>query len=103
MPLFSYTATNNEGKKIVGQQEADSRDQIVQMLHDQSLVVISVEEKIEIDFKKLGSIQIGGVPLNEKSSLYKAIINYARCRPTRDPSAGYHCSADRERFSKREA
>jgi type IV pilus assembly protein PilC len=66
MPLFSYTATNSEGKKIVGQQEAETRDQVVQMLHDQSLVVISIEEKVELDLKKLGSLQIGGVPLSEK-------------------------------------
>ncbi len=66
MTKFTYEAATKKGKRVKGTREAKSRDEVARSLHSQELVVISISESIGIDFSKLGSVQIGGVPLKEK-------------------------------------
>ncbi len=66
MGEFKYVATKRTGEKVEGVTDADTREKVVDFLHEQDLIVVSIDEKVGIDFKKLGSFQIGGVPLKEK-------------------------------------
>ncbi|KXK26588.1 MAG: Type II secretion system protein F [candidate division WS6 bacterium OLB20] len=66
MPLFSYRATKPTGEQVAGERQAETREEIISMLHEQGLIVISIEQKIGFSFDNLGDIQIGGVPLTEK-------------------------------------
>lgn len=66
MPTFKYIATSKQGKKITGEREAETREEVASFLHDQDLVVLRVDQSVGIDWKKLFSLQIGGVPLAEK-------------------------------------
>lgn len=73
MPQFSYTATNKQGKKISGVQDAENRDQVANILHEQSLVIISIDEKIDVGLNQLLQMQIGGLPLSEKVIFVKQL------------------------------
>lgn len=66
MAIYSYIAANKQGKKITGEHDAETRDEVALFLHEQELVVISIQEKIGIDWKKLMQLQIGGIPLKDK-------------------------------------
>jgi len=66
MPLYTYRATKQSGQQVTGERKAENREEILQFLHEQGLIVISIEEKIGFSFDNLGDIQIGGVPLTEK-------------------------------------
>ncbi|MBL8014835.1 MAG: type II secretion system F family protein [Candidatus Doudnabacteria bacterium] len=66
MAEFSYIAVTKKGQKVTGTRESDSRDEVAKFLHQQDLTVISIDENLGLDFKRLGSIQIGGVPLKER-------------------------------------
>lgn len=66
MPNFTYVATTRQGKQVKGSQDAENRDQVAQALHDQGLVIITIQEKLDIGLKQFLNIQIGGMPLSEK-------------------------------------
>ncbi len=73
MSIFNYEATTRQGKKVTGTRESENSDDVANFLHDQGLVVISINENVGIDFKKLSSIQVGGIPLAEKSIFVKQL------------------------------
>jgi type IV pilus assembly protein PilC len=73
MSVFTYEATSRQGQRVTGTREAESRDDVATFLHDQGLVVITISENVGIDFKKLGSIQIGGIPLSERVIFVKQL------------------------------
>jgi type IV pilus assembly protein PilC len=66
MAQFAYQATTKQGQLISGTHEAETQDEVATFLHDQGLVVISIEEDLGFNWNKLKSIQIGGVPLNDR-------------------------------------
>lgn len=66
MANFNYVAFNQKGKRIAGKYESDTRDQVADYLHGQGLTVISINEDITESIKKLGSFQIGGIPIKER-------------------------------------
>lgn len=66
MPVYKYKAAQADGTVIENEKKAESRDEIVDMLHQQGLMVVSIEEKVGLDFEKLSDIQIGDMPLKEK-------------------------------------
>ena len=43
---FNYIASDKEGKTIKGIMEADTREEVVNKLHAQGFLVMSIEEKI---------------------------------------------------------
>ena len=63
---FNYVATKKTGEKVTGQLEAASRDEVADSLHRQELIVVKIDDSPGFDLKKLGSFQIGGIPLKEK-------------------------------------
>ena len=73
MSVFTYEATSKQGQKVTGTREAETRDDVANFLHDQGLVVITINENVGIDFKKLGSIQVGGIPLTERVIFVKQL------------------------------
>jgi type IV pilus assembly protein PilC len=73
MKEFKYVAAQQNGQRIEGKQKAERASEVVDYLHQKGLVVISVEETLGVDFSKLGSFQIGGIPLKEKMLLTKQL------------------------------
>lgn len=66
MAKYYYTARTKAGELRKGDIEAASEGQVADLLRSKGLVVVSVETSQGIDFQKLGSGNIGGVPINEK-------------------------------------
>lgn len=66
MPKFTYIATSRSGQKSTGEVEAETRDEVANSLHQQGLVVVSIDENLALDLDSLMNIQIGGVPLAER-------------------------------------
>lgn len=66
MSLYEYVAVDNAGKNIRGEYEAKNRNEVVSFLHEKSLVVVHVDEKIKMGFKDILSFNIGGIPLTNK-------------------------------------
>ncbi|MFQ5492617.1 MAG: type II secretion system F family protein [Candidatus Dojkabacteria bacterium] len=66
MPNYSYKATKQTGEAVAGTRKAENREEVVKFLHDQGLIVISIEQKLGLNIGNLNEIQIGGVPLKEK-------------------------------------
>lgn len=73
MKEYSYVASKKDGTQIKGVRKAESPNQIVEYLHENNLVVGSIQENIGLDFKRLAEIQIGGLPLKEKMILTKQL------------------------------
>ena len=71
MAIFNFEAADKQGKIISGKREADSAKEIVDYLHSQDLIVITIEEGF--DFKNILNLQIGGVPFKEKVFLIKQL------------------------------
>ncbi|MBN1331612.1 type II secretion system F family protein [Candidatus Dojkabacteria bacterium] len=71
---FSYTASDKNGKLVKAVIEADTRDEVVNTLHAQGLIVMSVEEKIRSSFKDIGQIQISGYGLKDKLMVVKQLV-----------------------------
>lgn len=66
MTLYDYRAVDAEGKPVRGDVEADSRNAVVDMLHEKGLVVLHIDEKLKFGLKDILNMQIGGVPLTSK-------------------------------------
>lgn len=66
MAQFKYQAVTNKGKKVDGVYEAGDRDSVADYLHAQGLTIISIQEDLAFALKKIGGIQIGGIPLKDK-------------------------------------
>jgi type IV pilus assembly protein PilC len=66
MQKFKYSARTVDGAIVQGVMEGKSSQHVVEALVEQDLVVVSVEQKIGIDFQTLNEINIGGVPMSEK-------------------------------------
>lgn len=73
MAEYNYVARNKNGQTIEGMLEAKTTNELVDRLHEQGLVVISVNEKIGLDFKSLSEIQIGGISLKERMIVVKQL------------------------------
>ncbi|MBD3280755.1 hypothetical protein GF389_04500 [Candidatus Dojkabacteria bacterium] len=71
---YKYTATDKEGKTIKNTVEADSREEVVNKLHAQGLMVMSIEEKIGTSFGEIGQIQIGSYALKDKLLVTKQLV-----------------------------
>lgn len=70
---FRYLATDKNGDELKGDMEAATREEVVNSLHAKGLVVVSIEEKIEVDLKTLSQIQIGGFSLKDKLLVVKQL------------------------------
>jgi type IV pilus assembly protein PilC len=66
MAIFNYVAFSAKGKRVEGTHEADTREQVADYLHTQSLTVISVNENLTSVFQKIGSIQIGKMAIKDR-------------------------------------
>jgi len=73
MPVYQYKISNSSGKIVEGEKNAANSESLIQELHNQGFMVISVVEKMGFDFKKLGDIQIGDIPLKDKVFFVKQI------------------------------
>jgi len=72
--IFKYTATDKQGNETKGKMEAASRDEVVDRLHAQELIVISVEDSVGMQLKKLGQIRIGNFSLKERLIFTKQFV-----------------------------
>ncbi|MBN1915551.1 type II secretion system F family protein [Candidatus Dojkabacteria bacterium] len=66
MANFRYIATKKTGERIEGEMEATSREEVLNALHGQDLIVVNIDDSIGFSLKKIGSVQIGGIPLKDK-------------------------------------
>lgn len=66
MPKYTYSARDSKGKEVKGKLEARDPQALAEILQDKGLVVVSIKEKLAIDFEELGQINIGGIPMKEK-------------------------------------
>ncbi|KXK09572.1 MAG: type IV pilin biogenesis protein [candidate division WS6 bacterium OLB21] len=66
MAVFTYTATKATGEQVTGERQAQTREDVASFLHEQGLIIISINQKIGLNLGNLNDIQIGGIPLNEK-------------------------------------
>lgn len=73
MALYSFKVIDRTGKKISGEREADSTDEVVKSLYDKGYTIISVDEKLSVQFSKILSGDIGGIPLKEKLMIAKQL------------------------------
>lgn len=73
MKEFKYVASKKDGTRVEGTTKAATYAEVVTFLHQNNLIIISIEESIGFDFKKLGDIQIGGMPLKEKMIIAKQL------------------------------
>ncbi|MCA9378976.1 type II secretion system F family protein [Candidatus Dojkabacteria bacterium] len=73
MAQYNYVALSKSGQKIKGSYEAASREEVSTYLHEQGLVVIAIDENIGLSFKRLGQVQLGGVPLKDRVIFVKQL------------------------------
>ncbi|MCA9383858.1 type II secretion system F family protein [Candidatus Dojkabacteria bacterium] len=73
MPTFKYKASQKDGKIIEGEKAADTRDDLISLLHEQGFMIINVEEKVGFDLSRFSDIQVGGIPLKEKVFFVKQL------------------------------
>lgn len=66
MPIYKYKAAKQNGEVIEDEMKAATREELVASLQDKEMMVITVEEKVGLDLRKLGEFQIGDIPLKEK-------------------------------------
>ena len=66
MPAFIYQAAKITGETISGEKIAASKEDVVDFLHKQELMVIKVEEKLNLSWNRFSNLQIGDVPISEK-------------------------------------
>ncbi len=66
MPSYTYKASKPNGEIMSGELSGDSREAIIQKLHEQGLIIINIDEKIGLHFGGLSNVQIGGISLTEK-------------------------------------
>ena len=73
MPTYTFKVSEKGGKIVEGERTADARDEVADALIKQGYTILSVQEKVGLDFSKLGEIQIGGIPLKEKVFFVKQL------------------------------
>lgn len=73
MSIYKYTAINSQNKKIEGQKNVQSRDELVDYLLSQGLTVISVREDLGAGLQNLLQLEIGGISLTEKVLIAKQL------------------------------
>lgn len=66
MGIYLYQAAKITGEIVNGEKTAANKEEVVNFLHAQELMVVKVEEKLNINIGKLNSIQFGDVPISEK-------------------------------------
>lgn len=66
MTKFEYVAVDNQGKNVKGTYEAETRNDVVDYLHERGMVVVHIDEAVGLRFQELINFQIGGVPLSDK-------------------------------------
>lgn len=67
MTMYEYSAVDPTGKMVKGDFDAKSRNEVVDFLHQRSLVVVHIDEKVKLGgFGDALSIQIGGIPLQNR-------------------------------------
>jgi type IV pilus assembly protein PilC len=66
MPTYSYKASKPNGEIMSGELSGDTREAIIQKLHEQGLIIINIDEKIGLHFGRLSNVQIGDISLTDK-------------------------------------
>ncbi len=73
MALYKYIALNSSGAQIEGKKEAQNKDELLRLLTNQGLTVMSLNEDIGLDFSNLGNIELTGINLKTKVLLSKQL------------------------------
>lgn len=73
MKDYTYIAVTKAGVRLKGERKAASPVEVVEFLHSQNMVVISVQEKLGFNLTRFADIQVGGVPLKEKMIITKQL------------------------------
>ena len=73
MAIFKYSAVNKEGKTVSGEFEGKTRNEVVDFLHTQGLVVVHIDEKVGTSFGGLLNFQIGKVPMTNRVMFSKQL------------------------------
>ena len=71
MKEFVYSARTREGAIKKGKKKARSKDEIVEILQGQGLIVVDVHESVSLSLDKLKEINVGGVPIKEKVLFFR--------------------------------
>lgn len=73
MAKFKYIVINNKGERITGERESSAQNDVVEYLYGQGFTIVSVEEKIGINFGSIAKTEIGGLPIQDKVILTKQL------------------------------
>lgn len=71
---YKYIASDKDGTRVTGELDADSREGVVNFLHEKELIVISIEEALGLNWSKISQIQIGGFSLKDKVIITKQLV-----------------------------
>jgi len=73
MPTYTYKVTDKTGKMIEGEKVTETRDETADALIKQGYTILTIQEKVGIDFSKFSEMQVGGIPLKEKVFFVKQL------------------------------
>ncbi len=73
MTGYNFVVIDKNGKRITGEKEANTRDEVAKFLYERGYTIVSINEKLGAEFQKLFSSDIGGVPLKEKLVIAKQL------------------------------
>jgi len=73
MPTFNYSAKDASGKKVVSTVELPSSYEVVRLLREKGLTVLSVQEKTKEDAKTKKQKKYGKVKLGQLSVFYRQL------------------------------
>jgi type IV pilus assembly protein PilC len=73
MAIFKYSVIDKSGRRTDGERDGVSVNDVSDYLYNEGYTVVSISEKIGIDFKSLGNTNIGGMGLKDKVLLTKQL------------------------------
>lgn len=78
LKTYKYVATDKTNQHVMGTYKAETREQVADYLRSRELFVISIQQDLGLNFKRLQSIQIGGISLKDKMVLVKQMAMMLR-------------------------
>jgi type IV pilus assembly protein PilC len=73
MKEFTYTATSRDGRQVSGKKEAETSAEVAKALHEQGLIVVSIQENLAVDFSRFANINIGKISLKDRMIIAKQL------------------------------
>jgi type IV pilus assembly protein PilC len=73
MAQYTYTVVDQNGNRISKKVESDSKDKLLSFLLSQGYTIVSIHEDFFIDWKRITSTEIGGLPLKDRVLIFKQL------------------------------